>query len=1111
MTNSTIDGGAAWRRGVGRLGRVGALALAGGLALAAARGQNVLEVGMFTVGTSTTNSSSQPWAYLIWQGTTPEVLSGRTFAVYAKPGSAASTQPYQRKAIVSLTADPTLISSLLACASNLGEDPVKLEQDVTGLFGSLLSGGLSLPQKLSAVIQGATTDTSNYQNLMVLSRLHPGVSLCLGTAYAEPLTNSPTTYELRGFDLTRNQDLVVLGRVTVEAQRLVLPAPGVPVEVPDLSPKGHLNVKMRWATPDPLRRLTLLQLGYNVWRATKSFAEAHSWSNPAQPPAPAALYAATNQFPAEVKRCNDHPVLSSKLFSDLDVFNTQADPTVFFVDDDRRFFVSNYASATFTNGAQFYYFVTARDVLGRDGLASPGALVTLCDRLPPTAPDRVEVVNDIAYHGLPQAADPRLKVIWTQPTNAPGEVILGYYIYRWTNVAELHATELLQAGGHEELGAIAGLVPHVNGQARNSYLDNTDYVNANGVLIRAPAMPLDASKTFWYTIRTVRNTAGCGRICSPHSAPVYGVLRERKGPDAPLITATIFRSRPQAFWLQVVNEGSTTMPNVHRYRLWCAATNAGIAWAEFFRSNALLNPPLISIGRTNFPSSPGTVAVDYSEPAPCPGSNIFYCRVGLANGRASDRAASAPESTPPENNLIRHELFHACLGGGYSAPSGPSAVHESTFLAARTNPCVRVTLTVGDPRVREWRLYRRVDEGPITLIRQETNAPVASPIPMPVFEDCDLPVNAGQICYFGQAFDQHGNPSPLARINDCLNVSGSLPTPALFKLQPAGILILDQTMLVKWFCPPYGVNRFIVYINGELPANQPNNLSKVLDIDQISIYEGGSNFACTGYRTPRVGPGFSDGPDFQVTVNIKQGVTYRVFVLAEGVDGESRGPWSNIEKFKWSLPVVELLPSGPNVPWPALHLPPVGPWPANSNLASFGTIQAKQFFPANHCGIEGVGVRIGVGFMTNLYDEQIADIDSTGRRVPGLSTNVVPAKLVFLGEQGSSLLPVALYRLQVANALYPAVPGDVVQVCPLIDDIAYESVDPLPNRKVRTRVQDPFVTVCTESIWPPLCGLYLLDTQPLLRGARYRYFLVHFDGNHEIAQIIPTNDVEVTP
>ena len=39
--------------------------------------------------------------------------------------------------------------------------------------------------------------------------------------------------------------------------------------------------------------------------------------------------------------------------------------------------------------------------------------------------------------------------------------------------------------------------------------------------------------------------------------------------------------------------------------------------------------------------------------------------------------------------------------------------------------------------------------------------------------------------------------------------------------------------------------------------------------------------------------------------------------------------------------------------------------------------------------------------------------------------------------------------------------------------------------------------------------IYLQDTQPVISGARYRYLLVRFRKNGEIAEVLPTNEMEV--
>src|SRR5205085_1894203 len=147
------------------------------------------------------------------------------------------------------------------------------------------------------------------------------------------------------------------------------------------SAKGDLNVKLRWATPDELRRLALLNYGFNVYRMAKIFAESRNYH--LTPPPTAELRSLAGVNP-DVQQVNRLPVLKAKDFdaaSVLDFTSPVADTnTVFIADDQNRF---EPGGVPFKDGADFYYFVTARDILGRDGLVSPGALVRICKRMPP--------------------------------------------------------------------------------------------------------------------------------------------------------------------------------------------------------------------------------------------------------------------------------------------------------------------------------------------------------------------------------------------------------------------------------------------------------------------------------------------------------------------------------------------------------------------------------------------------------------------------------------------------------------------------------------------------------------------------------------------------------
>ena len=77
-------------------------------------------------------------------------------------------------------------------------------------------------------------------------------------------------------------------------------------------------------------------------------------------------------------------------------------------------------------------------------------------------------------------------------------------------------------------------------------------------------------------------------------------------------------------------------------------------------------------------------------------------------------------------------------------------------------PLITVFLTEG---TEEYKVYRRIDNGPLTLIEQGL-ASFSDAVSVAV-EDQNLPLNGAKICYFAQLFDEHGNPSPMVRI-DCI-------------------------------------------------------------------------------------------------------------------------------------------------------------------------------------------------------------------------------------------------------------------------------------------------------------------------------------------------------
>jgi hypothetical protein len=156
--------------------------------------------------------------------------------------------------------------------------------------------------------------------------------------------------------------------------------------------------------------------------------------------------------------------------------------------------------------------------------------------------------------------------------------------------------------GNPVLRRIAGPIPHVPGQEWNSYLDDG---------VGAPSMPADASKTFWYTVRSEDDSA-CGGNLSPNSGPAFGVLRDRVGPAAPGGFIDLICRKPVVFerrWATTENKEQNQA--FAYFNMVCDRKDPAIIWAEFY---AFGLAPSNYIGRVHF--KPGESRVEIAgEPA----------------------------------------------------------------------------------------------------------------------------------------------------------------------------------------------------------------------------------------------------------------------------------------------------------------------------------------------------------------------------------------------------------------------------------------------------------------------------------------------------------------
>jgi len=213
---------------------------------------------------------------------------------------------------------------------------------------------------------------------------------------------------------------------------------------------------------------------------------------------------------------------------------------------------------------------------------------------------------------------------------------------------------------------------------------------------------------------------------------------------------------------------------------------------------------------------------------------------------------------------------------------------------------------------------------------------------------------------------------------------------------------------------------------------------------------------------------------------------YTVMVRAIGVAGIT-GPWSNVEIFRWNTVPI----AGPEVPWPSRGMPNVQEEIFHTNLAA-AFIDSSYIFDLNR-----VGIHIGE-FPASVLVEKIKtfEVQLVGSFDPVdfLYTNTV--------KSSETVFPCVLYRYQVTNDLYPTVSGDVAQVSPMMEDIAYGISG------ATTTIYDPFIGITRQSNedW----GVYLIDTQPVVHGAKYQYLIVRFnEDTKELDRIIPAGTVTI--
>ena len=424
----------------------------------------------------------------------------------------------------------------------------------------------------------------------------------------------------------------------------------------------------------------------------------------------------------------------------------------------------------------------------------------------------------------------------------------------------------------------------------------------------------------------------------------------------------------------------------------------------------------------------------------------------------------------------------------------------------------------------EWKLFRRINDGPLTLVGQDADRTLAGETV--TTEDAALPgAPSTRICYFLQVFNANGMNSPLVRL-DCFDVAhGGFQQPLLTPLTPLADAGDGQRRArLRFFAPAAGTERFEIWV-GALPNITPDVISDQLSPDisnggVISLLDGLEDFQDRTFRvfeTPRLGGTFgAAAPDFEIEIELPAGADYAFAVRPVGSGpwaptgdeaGASRlaGPFSNIETFRWHAPDDE---DPDQVPWPALDTPPVH--------NGFHPMADARVLPAGFGG--GVGFRIGEFTIDEFLDERIyAQPDNTPPHFNFFPSDLTLDEVLYRARESNfvlspesermrSLLPGVLYRYQIDGPL-GAVSDRIVQVSPLVPADLEDFLFTFSDSTIRL-ILDTFVQAVRDDeddfVGDPSYGLYLLDTMPVAAGATYGYLLVLFDDDGEINRVVPS-------
>lgn len=836
-----------------------------------------------------------------------------------------------------------------------------------------------------------------------------------------------------------------------------------------------------------------------------------------------------------------------------------------YIDDNNRWF----DGSALTKGDGFYYAVAARNALGTGGELSLFKLIRIPDNTPTGAPENVRTENEFIFDSNDDSHTQKLAVKWDALRDENGDIRTDvyYFVYRWNAPTEMldfvrrpfaanQVTTFEDEGAYfrGELPVPVGLVagpgdlgaPDPEGTFRfvDTIVDNA----YQGI-------------TFFYTVRaavgngTSNSALAPGApIFSPHSSPTWGVLRDRVGPgpsnnrflQIPCIEVSVIctdvpdtpKTKPEHSLDpdQILIE-FTCLPDVD------ADQASLLSFAEFRYeqySPSTGTTDVVYVGAAPFEGgwSATTVA---KIPTPALQDFTVSCRVILANGKISDWVNCPISLVGKEAPVVVEAGFQADVTeSGYTDSSNCGFYFPYDPSGDYVPP--RVSFRPGEDTW-SYHIYRRVDDGNDELLTtfelpQDSSDPLDTAVDI-MHEDEDFPAYASRVCYYLQAFDQHGNPRRRELIG-CMTVARGrldLPVPTITKLEPTGTEA-NPRLQVSWFCPPAGVERFAILVSDAVTGAIVETFSggaiaAPIDLIPQLNYDGDAYRRYATVRTDAFVEGGTAG-EFEPAVvesalftavienGIELGRAYRIRIQALGPTIELPAGRLNLPSYPsealdgaWSTPVATTVgPNGPDVNWPARRINDAD----DIGNSIIGPKLIDTSSEMNWESFQGVGIRVGhIRLATSIQYQAALE----GGKAPAVEyripTTLEISRIFYTLGDGTdrTALPGLIYRMEVEagsgnasnNNRDQPVSGDLVQCGPVIseDTLAY-NID-----GGQTFLRDPFIFLepDEDDVNPYVYPVYIIDNQPVLRGSTYRYFLATLTDRGSLENVWNLGTVDI--